>query len=268
MAAEQDVVSIVRMTGLAPVAAEVVAYDTGPAAPVEAPAVLLLHGIGMSHLTWAEVQPALRHRVRTIALDLPGFGRAGKPARGFGVPDFAQAAGAALDRLGISRWIAVGHSMGCQVAVELAVRRTRQAAGLVLVGPVVDSTRRALLTQARDLARDALREPAGVDLRMLTDYLKGGPRWFLQSLGPMLDYPIETRLGQAGCPVTVVRGARDPIAREAWCRRLAAAASSGAEVVTVPGGAHVVPLTAPDAIQQAVGRLVARALNRAAGEPG
>ena len=80
MAAEQDVVSIVRMTGLAPAAAEVVAYDTGPAAPVEAPAVLLLHGIGMSHLTWAEVQPALRHRVRTIALDLPGFGRAGKPA--------------------------------------------------------------------------------------------------------------------------------------------------------------------------------------------
>lgn len=225
---------------------EVIAYRSGEASAT-APAVVLLHGIGMSHRTFDAVQPLLAADSCVISLDLPGFGATRKPARLLTVADHAEAVDEALDRLGVGRRVLVGHSMGCQFAVEQAVGRTDDVAGIVLIAPVVDDQRRNLPAQARDLALDTLREPPRVNARVLTDYLKCGLGWYLATLKAMFDYDTEARMRLTSCRAIVVRGEHDPVAREPWCRRLSGAAPHGA-VVTVPGSAHAVPLTAPEAV--------------------
>jgi len=235
---------------------EIVAYPSAPASA--GITVVLLHGIGMSHLTWAELQPLLADSGRVISFDMPGFGTARTPDRPFGVVDFADAVDAALTMLGVRSCVVVGHSMGAQFAVELAARSPGLVAGLVLVGPVVVATRRTVRAQALSLALDSLREPPRVNGRVLTDYLKGGVGWYLSTLGPMLDYPIEQRIRDTACPVVVMRGERDSVAPLSWCELLASNAPAWSAVVSVPGKAHVIPLTAPIAVAEAVGTVVGR----------
>jgi pimeloyl-ACP methyl ester carboxylesterase len=237
--------------------AEVVAYRSGTESTTK-PTVVLLHGIGMTHRTFEDLQPLLAAEFSVISLDLPGFGVARKPPKPFAVDDHAQAVDEALDRLGVGMRLLVGHSMGCQFAVEQAILHPDEVAGIVLVAPVVDSERRNLPAQARDLAVDTFREPLRANARVLVDYAKCGLPWYLVTLKAMFDYDTEAQLGLVGCDVVVVRGEHDPVARDAWCRRLVGVAAHGS-LVTVPGKAHVVPLTAPRAVVDAVRTLLREA---------
>ena len=213
---------------------------------------VLLHGIGMTHLTFERMQPLLAARLPVVSFDLPGFGPTRKPSQPFSVADHALAVDTALRRMGVERFVAAGHSMGAQFAVELARLRPDAAAGIVLIGPVVDPARHTLATQAMDLGMDMLREPPRANARVLVDYLRGGMGWYLANLKAMFDYRTEEWLREVGCPVVVMRGERDPVAREPWCRRLVAAAAGPSHLVTVPGRAHVVPMTAADAATRVV----------------
>jgi pimeloyl-ACP methyl ester carboxylesterase len=58
---------------------------------------------------------------------------------------------------------------------------------------------------------------------------------------------IDARLRAVGVPVTVVRGTRDRLCRADWAAAVAAAAPV-AEVVEVPGAAHMTVQTHPDAV--------------------
>src|SRR5829696_1508442 len=42
--------------------------------PDDAPTVVLVHGLGGSHLNWDLFAPRLTERARVLAVDLPGFG--------------------------------------------------------------------------------------------------------------------------------------------------------------------------------------------------
>src|SRR3954454_25311323 len=42
--------------------------------PDDGPTVVLVHGLGGSHLNWDLLAPLLRPHARVLALDLPGFG--------------------------------------------------------------------------------------------------------------------------------------------------------------------------------------------------
>lgn len=90
------------------------------AGPMNAPAVVLLHGFGSSLDTWHNVVPKLAASHRVVAIDLKGFGRSSRPAG-----DYSPAAQAALvlgvmDAAGISRAAVVGHSWGGSIALTLA----------------------------------------------------------------------------------------------------------------------------------------------------
>ena len=230
---------------------QLVAYESGSATDGR-PTVALLHGIGMTHLTWARVQPLLAPTHHVVSFDLPGFGVSRDPSRTYSVEQFAAAVAEGLDRLGVDRHVVVGHSMGVQFAIETARQRPEVTDGLVLIGPVVDPLRRTVGMQARDLALDTLREPPRVNARVFIDYLRGGVGWYLVALRAMMAYPTDERVGSVRCPVVVLRGTLDSVARHDWALSLAASAAGQARLVTVPNVAHVLPLTAPDAVVSAV----------------
>ena len=216
---------------------------------------MLLHGIGMSHRYFRKLRAALGAVGTTYALDLPGFGATPKPRQALSVAEYAQFTGRMLEALDITSCVVVGHSMGAQFAVELAVQRPSLASHLVLIGPVVDAGRRTILRQALALGRDSLRERSATNAIVFGDYARCGPRRYLAELGAMLGYPTEVRIGSVQAPVLVIRGARDPIASSQWCRLLTNRAQNG-RMIEVPRGPHVVQESAPNRVSSAITRFV------------
>ena len=108
--------------------------------------LLLLHGTSSSLHTWEGWIKALRGQRRVISLDLPGFGLTGpwtEPTPALLAPaqadqPYAAAAYlplvlAVLDKLGAQRVVAVGNSLGGEVAWRLAQQSPARVAALVLV---------------------------------------------------------------------------------------------------------------------------------------
>ncbi|MEY9851361.1 pimeloyl-ACP methyl ester carboxylesterase [Leifsonia sp. EB41] len=111
-----------------------IASDVG-----EGPAVVLVHGIASSSVTFQNLVPLLEPRHRAISIDILGFGRS--PA-----PDDAQYTMdehvAALDRTLRSLrlrepFVLVGHSLGSLIVARWAAEHPGALSRLVLVGPPV-----------------------------------------------------------------------------------------------------------------------------------
>jgi pimeloyl-ACP methyl ester carboxylesterase len=172
-----------------------------------------------------------------ISFDLPGFGASPHPTGQVSVEDHARLVARALDDRNVGPVVAVGHSMGAQFAIELAVLRPDLVSHVVLVGPVVDPARRTLRAQARALMRDWPLEPPQTQAMVVGDYLRCGFRWFLAQSIVMRDYPAHVRVLGVTQPMLVIRGAHDPIAKPAWVDWLAEQVRDG-RVETIDGYRH------------------------------
>ena len=84
--------------------------------------LVLLHGLGESHIGWRPVIDALSQGYDVIAVDLPGFGRS--PALPAAVSptavNLAAAVNRTLDALGVGAYHVAGYSLGARVAIHLA----------------------------------------------------------------------------------------------------------------------------------------------------
>lgn len=95
------------------------------------PAVLAIHGITASHLSWPLV--ADRLAVPLVAMDLRGRGRSNALPGPFDLRAHARDMLAVLDHLDLETVVVVGHSMGAFVAVCLAELAPDRVASMVLV---------------------------------------------------------------------------------------------------------------------------------------
>lgn len=194
---------------------------------IHRPTFLLLHGIGLSHRSFTRAAKLLTEHGDVIAIDLPGFGGNPRPAHPMSVEEYARGIAGLLDRRSIGPVIAIGHSMGAQFALELAVTRPDLVTGVVMIGPVVDPRRRSIWQQGLRLLRDASLEPVRTNLMVQFDYARCGPVWFLTETRAMLAYPTHERIQLLSQPLLVIRGANDPIADVRWATWLAGQAKAG-----------------------------------------
>jgi pimeloyl-ACP methyl ester carboxylesterase len=216
---------------------------------------LLIHGIGVSSRSFERLIPLTSLRARVVAVDLPGFGRAPKPGHAMTVEDFAASVSAVIDDLQLTGCVVVGHSMGTQVATRLALVRPDAVSALALIGPVMDPRDRSPLRPAVLLGRDTVGESVRANWLVLSDYVRCGIRWYLSVLPSMIAYRIEDDLPQLNCPVLVIRGERDPIARADWVTTLSETAPIGAGR-TVRGARHLAMHAKPEATDALLSALV------------
>ncbi len=100
------------------------------------PEVVLVHGLGGSHLNWMCVAPLLAERRRVIVPDLPGFGLSPRQGR----VTLARAREALLrliDDVATGPVTLVGHSWGGAVALMTAAARPDAVSRLMLVDPTL-----------------------------------------------------------------------------------------------------------------------------------
>jgi pimeloyl-ACP methyl ester carboxylesterase len=125
----------------------------------EAPALVLVHGLGSSGRSMERVAPLLAARFRVLIPDLPGFGDTGGAHTT--IEGMARAVLEALDEDGVGEFAAAGHSMGGLVATALAELAPDRVTRLVLVNAPASYESR---TAARGRTERILRLPVIGDL--------------------------------------------------------------------------------------------------------
>ncbi|WP_395640264.1 alpha/beta fold hydrolase [Pseudolysinimonas sp.] len=110
-----------------------VAGDAG-----DGPPVVLLHGIASSSVTFEFVVPLITSRHRAVSIDLLGFGASPAPDdAGFTIEEHVAALHRTLRKLGLKRFVLVGHSMGALIATRYAATYRTRVTRLVIVSPPV-----------------------------------------------------------------------------------------------------------------------------------
>lgn len=240
--------------------------------------VLLLHGLASSRRFWDLVVPGLAG-LPVLALDQRGHGDSERPQGPYDGGVVASDVLTALDALGLSRVVVVGHSWGASTALRLAATAPERVLAVVAIDGGLGGLRE--LAATREEVRERLTPPrialAPDDLRTM---MRSGPLapWWSQavedallplfSLGPdglararlpfeahmailddLLDLDVDSVLADVRCPAWLVscEGGRD----DAWSAAKAAALERAGAVLPQPrllrwtGAVHDVPLQWP-----------------------
>jgi magnesium chelatase accessory protein len=89
----------------------------------DGPVVLLIHGTGASTHSFRTLAPMLAPRFTVVVPDLPGHGFTDPPAAapGYSLPGVARGVAALLRELDLRPVLAVGHSAGAAVAIQMTL---------------------------------------------------------------------------------------------------------------------------------------------------
>ncbi|MEO6204501.1 MAG: alpha/beta hydrolase [Mycobacteriales bacterium] len=243
--------------------------------------ILLLHGLASSRRFWDLVVPGLVG-LPVVALDQRGHGDSDRPEGPYDGATVMADVLTALDALGISRVVVVGHSWGASTALRLAAHASERVLAVVAIDGGLGSARDAGAT--REQARERLTPPrlALPPQELLSMLAQGplGPWWSPQvqdALSPLfgigadglararlpfdahmaivdslLDSDPEQWLAQIACPAWLV--SCEPVATDAtdaWTQRKALALERAGDLLVRPrlqrwkGALHDVPLQWP-----------------------
>ncbi|PRP93799.1 2-hydroxy-6-oxononadienedioate/2-hydroxy-6-oxononatrienedioate hydrolase [Enhygromyxa salina] len=249
-----------------------------------APALLIFDGIGCSGWAFRRLGPRLAEGQRVVLMHYRGHGKSPSPPRPWrlGMHTLADDAAAVCDALGIERVVALGFSMGFQVALEFYRRHRHRVLGLVsLAGPpgqplasfqgtdsfsfalpfVVAATRVARQMTSRVWRSVLPSQPAiefGLRYEVNAERIDSGdfelylrqmadmnPELFVAMLEQAQRHTAEDLLPSIRVPTMVIAGARDsfvPVAR----LRTMAFAIPGARWEVIDEATHALPAEYPD----------------------
>ncbi len=103
--------------------------------------IVLVHGLGGSHLNWAAVGPGLAEHGHVMALDLAGHGRTRGPRGASRVGQNRRLIDRFLALMAPEPAILIGNSMGGYLSIAEAATSPERVAALVLVDPAVPIVR-------------------------------------------------------------------------------------------------------------------------------
>lgn len=205
--------------------------------------VVLIHGLSGSKRWWRHNVQALSRAFTVYVLDLSGYGTARRqPA--LGVRAAADLVAAWLQAEHLQDVALVGHSMGGQIALHVALRLPEQVGALVLVGAsgLLVSTP---LRRMAQLPRAALVSRKDFLPRILLDAARAGPRNLWSSTVDLLRDSVRDLLPLVKARTLIVWGALDPLVPVAFASVLHEAIP-GAALRVFPRAGHVVMVDAAE----------------------
>ena len=216
------------------------------------PPVILVHGLGVSSRYMMPTAERLAPYRTVYAPDLPGFGRSGKPSHPLNLTELSDALARWMELLEIERAVLLGNSIGCQIIVDLALRRPQLVRQLVLVSPTVDKRARTAFSSFARLLLDIPHEHWWtLSFIALMDYLRAGLGRTAHTFGYAIQDRIEERLPGVQQPVLIVRGSLDPVVPQRWAEELHGRLPES-QLVIIQRAAHAVNHHSPAELAQVV----------------
>ncbi|WP_045316705.1 alpha/beta fold hydrolase [Lentzea aerocolonigenes] len=105
--------------------------------PDDGPKMVLVHGLGGSHLNWALLAPLLAQKARVVAVDLAGHGLTNPEGRKTTVQANAGLLGRFIEEIVQEPVVLVGNSMGGMISLFHTAYHPELVRGLVLVDPAL-----------------------------------------------------------------------------------------------------------------------------------
>ena len=259
----------------------------------EGPPLVLLHGNGsmIQDFVCSGLVDLAARQHRIIVFDRPGYGHSSRPrGRVWGPQAQADLFQAALDRLGVSQAVILGHSWGASVALAMALKHPQRVQGLVLASGYYYPTARADMALLSGPALPVLGDVSRYTIAPLASRLLW-PLLLCKIFGPapvpakFRDFPEEmaVRPSQihaeaaesallipsvaAMCkdypaltmPIAIVAGAEDRLIDPAAQSRRLHQAVAQSSLRLVPGSGHMVHQTSPDAVMEAINAVCSQA---------
>lgn len=239
------------------------------------PALLLLHaGIADSRM-WDELVPVFAQQYRVIRYDLRGFGQSQIPAGAFA---YYEDPAELLKFLGVEQAHVIGVSFGSKVALDFALTHPEMVRSLVLAAPTVGGTQPSEDVQRFNEEEEALLERE--DLEAASDlnvrFWVDGPKRTPEQVNPTvrqrvydmqyhaftvpipeeaeeidLQPPAITRLAELHVPTLIVVGDLDVLDEVTLAEQLVELIT-GAQLVVMPGVAHMLSMEQPGAFNRLV----------------
>ncbi|MFU8817534.1 MAG: alpha/beta fold hydrolase [Pseudomonadales bacterium] len=213
--------------------------------PADAPAVVLVHGSGLSGQYMIPTARALTPDFRVYVPDIPGYGDSGDPGKILDVPEMADWLAAWMPTVGLARASFLGNSFGCQVIVDLAARYPGLVEAALLQGPTTPPGERSGFWQFVRWRQNQPYNPGWLGDVTQRDYEKAGALRLLRSFIFQITDRIEDKAPLVQAPTLVMRGDLDPIAHQAFCDLLVELLPRG-QLYVIPGEAHTLVFTAPE----------------------
>jgi 3-oxoadipate enol-lactonase len=95
--------------------------------------LLLIAGFACDHTNWRKLAPLLASTNRLITFDNRGVGQSGSPETRYSIHHLAQDTIGLLDAIGLDSVHVAGHSMGGQIAIEMALACPERVRSLILL---------------------------------------------------------------------------------------------------------------------------------------
>lgn len=230
--------------------------------------LVLIHGVGLRLDAWAAQIEGLSTTHRVIALDMPGHGGSAALPRDAQLPDFVAWLAQVFDDLKLERANLAGHSMGAlitggmvaehpdrldRVALLCGVhRRTPEASAAVRAR--AEALRHGERDSSGPLARwfgEARSDPAYALVQQWLDTVDADGYATAYTAFANGDTTYADTWPRVSQPALFLTGALDANSTPAMARQMAAVAPRGRAVV-IEGHGHMVPMTAPTIVNDAL----------------
>lgn len=229
------------------------------------PAILLLHGTGVSARSWTLQLQNLGHALQVLAIDLPGHGES-DPIDKATLEGYADAAHSLLDALGTGPVFVAGHSLGGAVAQVLAARHPEVVRGLALLSTCVKLPEtdgclqrlyRCLPAPIRKvlflwMANKILFAPSASRQAIflgMEEILTCRPETTLKDVAAAQAMDLQEIAQNLRVPTLILCGDRDKVTPLALSDRLNELIP-GSRLLIVKGVGHMLPLEAPGQVNQ------------------
>ncbi|MEP0549093.1 MAG: alpha/beta hydrolase [Rhodothermales bacterium] len=249
--------------------------------------ILLVHGLASNAGFWRyTIQDLADAGYRVVAVDLPGFGKSAKGAYPYDMTFYAETLARFIQALDLDPLVYVGHSMGGQVGITLALERPDLIDRLVLAAPAgveaFDEGEGAWLANVLTEEGIANASEEAIRRNLALNVHHWNPKWewlveerarmaksdemdafayaVLRSVHGMIDEPTSDRLGEIAVPTLVVYGQYDglipnPYLHPGTPRGVfgpGAEAIPYADLVEIPDAGHLLMIERPEAFTGAV----------------
>ncbi len=228
------------------------------------PALLLIHGVGLSADAWAPMLPFLTRHFAVTAVDLPGHGDSSKFAEGHGITleEFSKAIGDLLSSDN-ERSLVMGHSLGGLIAVDVAIRFPEMLTAVVPLNAIYrrsETASHAVNARAQELSGTENPDPAPTLNRWFGESPDGETALMAEDCRRMLtqvdplgyrqayqvfaneDGPTDAALEKLACPALFVTGSEEPNSTPHMSMAMARLTPRGRAVI-IENARHMMPMT-------------------------